>query len=1339
MAEKKRRGQNTLNTAEHDGLDATGQTPTHVVGIGASAGGLEALERMFQVMPADTGMAFVVVQHLSPDFKSLMDELLARWTDMPIHAVEDQMPMAANEIFLMPPKTEMIISDGRFLLTPRESGDELHLPIDKLFRSLAHEAADKAIAVVLSGTGSDGSRGIRDIHEGSGLVIAQSDDTAKFDGMPKSAVETGVVDEVLAPQDIASRLLVHINHPRQVEQVVDDESEMSPIFRLLRDKYRIDFSYYKPSTVTRRTQRRLQMSRTLGLQDYVEQLRDDPEELDALYRDLLVGVTSFFRDPGAFQMLEHDVLPELLEKTEENGEFRVWVAGCATGEEAYSLAILINEQIRRSGRPITAKVFATDVHSKVLEFAAHGVYDEQAVAAVTNERLKEYFSRTDDGFRVSPELRNMVVFAPHNVIRDAPFTRMDLISCRNLLIYLVPNAQTKALSLFHFGLKTGGVLFLGSSESPGDLSGEFEAIDQHWNVYRKRRDVKLPADLRLPLSPGLSSGAASLAHARRHQGSPLGDVFERLLEETLPPSVLVNEHLEIVHTFGDASRFLRLRKGAASLQLSDMLVEKLRTAVAAAIHRSSREKQTVTFSHVETRSGEASETINLTVTPLPVTRRMGQHTLIQFEQADVALPPPRPTASSLSDATMDHVEALESELQYTKENLQATVEELETSNEELQATNEELLASNEELQSTNEELHSVNEELYTVNAEYQKKIEEQTELTQDLNNLLSSTDVHTMFLDNELRIRKFTPKISEVFHLIDTDVGRPIQGFVHTLQGNTPIELPAKLNAVLQSGESHDEEVRNADGRYFLMRLLPYQSETELTGVVLTLIDVTILKEAETRFSNAIEVSPNGMLMVDAESRITLVNSKINAMFGYSEDELVGQPFETLLPKDERWGSEESTGKYFLQPHVIQQMGPDSFVWGKRKDGSRLPLVVRVNPIQTPRGAQAIASLVDVSDHQRMEESLRQQVHQRDRFLATLSHELRNPMGAILTAASVLRTAADELPGLHQPCAVIRRQASQIATLLDDLLDVSRVTQGKINLRTKAIDLVDVCNESIEAVHPLVEQHGHKLVFDAPEVAVWVEADRVRMVQVVENLLTNAIKYTPDGGNLKLSVRPDDEQAKISVRDDGCGMSSELLGTVFDMFVQSDQTLDRSEGGMGVGLTLVRSLVELHSGTIDAFSDGPGKGSHFVVRLPLTAKRPQGGESASVKSRTTQEYRLILVEDNDDTRDMMEELLTKSGYNLLAAADNGARGFDLIKQHQPDVALLDIGLPELDGYQVARKVRRELGGDIHLIAITGYGRDEDHESVLEAGFNQHLVKPVSMKQLAAALDNMTTT
>jgi two-component system CheB/CheR fusion protein len=1303
--------------------------PSYVVGIGASAGGLEALERLFQEMPCDTGMAFVVVQHLSPDFKSLMDELLARWTRMPIHTVTDGMAVKANEIYLMPPNTEMIISDGKLLLTARDRSDELRLPIDQFFRSLARDCGRQAVAVVLSGTGSDGSRGICDVHESGGLVLAQSYETAKFDGMPKSAMETGFVDAALSPAEIRDELLRHVNHPRAATQPAGDGDEMTPVLRLLREVYGIDFSLYKPSTVLRRTERRLQLGRVDNLQQYADQLRENREELDALYRDLLIGVTSFFRDAAAFQLLEDRVLPELLERVSEGNDFRAWVAGCATGEEAYSLAILIHEQIQRSGKQIDAKIFATDVHARSLEFAAAGEYSEDAVASVTAQRLKEYFVRTHSGYRVSPELRNMVVFAPHNIIKDAHFTRLDLIACRNLLIYLIPPAQKKALCLFHFGLRTGGLLFLGPSESPGDLTSEFETIDQHWKIFKKQRDVKLLADLRLPLSGGATHPITSrgVLTPRRTEAEP-ASLFEELLHSELPPSILVNEQLEIVHTFGDANRYLRLQKGMPSLGLLQMLSNELRTAVAAAIHRATREKKKIAFRSVRALTGEGETSVDITATPFPATRQFAFHTLITFGAAESA-PAASSTDLNLSETTRDHIEALETELRFTKENLQAAIEELETSNEELQATNEELLASNEELQSTNEELHSVNEELYTVNAEYQKKIHELTELSHDMDNLLMSTDVHTIFLDENLCIRKFTPRMAQVFNLIATDIGRKIDGFVHTIECE---DLLGKLASVLETGSLIEEEASSSQGDYYLMRILPYRSDTDLSGVVLTLIDITVLKATESKFVNAVEVSPNGMLIVDSDGLITMSNSEVERMFGYSPGGLIGRSLESLMPASERVHHQDLRHKYFGNPYIIRRMSGNSYVWGERKDGKRIPLDVRVNPIRTPLGVQAIASVVDVSDHHKLESSLRKQVNQRDRFLATLSHELRNPMAAILSAASLLDQLGQDAPGIVNASGVIRRQASQMATLLDDLLDVSRVTQGKIKLRLEPVELATVIREGIEAVGQLVASHKHHLRFDAPQKEIWVNADRVRLLQVVENLLTNATKYTPDGGDISLSLQRQDSTAVIKVRDNGCGMTKPLLDSIFDMFVQSDQTLDRSEGGMGVGLTLVRSLVELHQGTVVAHSDGPGKGSEFTVELPITDARPLK-RIQRPSERQPSELRIVLVEDNDDAREMLESLLVRSGYRVVATASDGRVGLDRIIEHQPDACVLDIGLPGLDGYQIARQVRERLGASIRLIALTGYGQASDQEAVLEAGFNEHLVKPVGLKDLNAAL------
>lgn len=1304
--------------------------PTHVVGVGASAGGLEALERLFRKMPADSGMAFVVVQHLSPDFKSLMSELLARWTEIPIHAATNDQVLEANRIYLMPPKTEMIVSDGRLLLSTGERTDELRLPIDQFFRSLARDCGPHAIAIVLSGTGSDGARGIRDIHDCGGWVIAQSEQTAKFGGMPKSAVETGVVDITLAPEEMPLALVRHAKALPVIAVPQEDGDGMSPIFRLLRENYSIDFSYYKPATVMRRTERRLQLQGISQLGAYVDRLKDDREELDALYRDLLIGVTSFFRDQDGYQSIAKYAIPDLLNKLPAGEELRVWVAGCATGEEAYSLAILIDEQVRRLGKQVSIKVFATDAHQKSLETAAAGNYTAQSVETVSQERLKEYFVKTDDGYRVSNELRNMVVFARHNITKDAPFTRLHLISCRNLLIYLLPEAQKKAINLFHFGLKTGGVLWLGPSESTGDIGGEFETLDSHWRVYRKRRDVRLPPDFRMPLTSTSQTRGLTDRRAVTRENQLL-DSLVQVLDDTVSAAVLVNEQLDIEHTFGEASRFLHIYRGAPTLNLIDMLSQELRTAVSAAVHRATREKQPIVFSGIQVRTADGSGQVDVHVHPLVSTRRSEMHLFIRFEDSKRSSAIAAATTSvDIGEATREHMESIEAELRYTKENLQATIEELETSNEELQATNEELLASNEELQSTNEELHSVNEELYTVNAEYQKKIDELTELTRDIDNLLLSTDVHTIFLDRQLRIRKFTPRMAQVFNLIESDVGRNIHGFFHTIQSSDLLE---KLDQVLTTGSIVEEEVRTSSGGYYLMRILPYVGDTQTEGVVLTLIDIAKVKDAEERFSNAVSVSPNGILMIDQSGSITMMNAEIERIFGYSETELIGQPIETLVGAADGERHRGLRSDFFRNPRLIRRMGSQSYVWGLHRNGSRIPLDIRVNPIETPTGPQAIASIVDFSEHQKLEATLREQVVQRDRFLATLSHELRNPIAAILTSASLLRRIAGSQEDVEQPTAVIQRQTSHMATLLDDLLDVARVTQGKIQLRLKPIDLIDVCREAIDSVMVGAKRRSQTIHADLALQPIFIHADRVRILQIIENLLTNAIKYTKDYGEITVTAQQQDRKAIVQVRDNGCGMSAELLGTIFDMFVQSDETLDRSAGGMGVGLTLVKSLVQLHQGTIDATSSGQGQGSTFTVCLPTTDLRPTEVLPA-ITTLNKADIRLVLVEDIEDSRIMFGRLLQLEGYQVVETARDGAEGYEVIRRLRPHVALLDIGLPKIDGYELARRLRSELGDSIYLIALTGYGRGEDHEAVLEAGFNDHLVKPVNIESLNATLE-----
>jgi two-component system CheB/CheR fusion protein len=658
-----------------------------IAGIGASAGGLEALERFFKAMPADTGIAFVVVQHLSPDFKSVMDELLARHTRMPIHRVQDGMKVTPNRVYLIPPRKEMIIAGGRLLLTDKDPAQDLSLPIDRFFRSLAHDTGRAAIAIVLSGTGSDGSRGVRDVHEVGGLVIAQSTETAKFDGMPKSAVETGAVDLVLSPEEMPAAIVESVRRtmlgirdgsPAPKESFVG----VDRIFQMLRDEYGIDFSHYKPNTVARRIERRLSLNHATDLDEYVTRLEHDREELNQLYRDLLIGVTRFFRDREAFERLEREVIPELLTRRRPEDEIRVWVAATATGEEAYSIAILLHERMELLGRPLNVKIFATDVHGASLETAAAAIYPEEALGEVRPSRLDRYFTKKPDGFAVCADVRKMIVFARHNVIRDAPFTKLDLISCRNLLIYFQPVAQKKAISLFHFGLRVGGTLFLGSSESPGELSSEFDTIDEHWKIYRKRRDKRLPAEMRMPRS--------SAPFARPTGAPPAGvdatllGAYDRLLQDFAPPGILITDRRELVHSFGGAGRYLAYRDGRPSNDVLDLVDGDLRIALAGSLQRASKDLPTVV--HAATRIARPDGDVSLRMTVKPILNRQSNvtHFFVSFEDLGAVPTIERPaTEIDVGEASKERLTSLETELRQTRENLQATIEELETSNEEL--------------------------------------------------------------------------------------------------------------------------------------------------------------------------------------------------------------------------------------------------------------------------------------------------------------------------------------------------------------------------------------------------------------------------------------------------------------------------------------------------------------------------------------------------------------------------------------------------------------------------------------------------------------------------------
>ncbi len=1313
--------------------------PRFIVGVGASAGGLEALEQLFAEMPVDTGMAFVVVQHLSPDFKSLMDELLGRRTRLPVLLVEDGMPVERDRVYLIPPKKEMIVSGGRLLLSDKGSSPELTLPIDIFFRSLAEDAGARAIGVVLSGGGSDGSRGIRDIHEAGGLVICQDEESAAFDGMPRSARDTGVVDYVAAPAEITKLLVQHVESSGARSE--DPTGTAVPVrgvtsvFRLLEREYGIDFSSYKPTTVTRRVDRRIQLAGVKNVEDYADLLSTDRSELDAMYRDLLIGVTRFFRDDEAFDQLERHILPDLLQRTSTNDELRIWVPGCATGEEPYSIAILVLEALEKRGERRRVKIFATDVHSDSLEFAARGLYSGESIGRVSAARLERHFDKHGESYQVSSELRQLLVFARHNVMRDAPFTRVDLVSCRNLLIYLQPVAQRRVLGLFHFALKRQGILFLGPSENASALADDFESVDAHWRIYRKERDLRPGQDTRIPTprSPELRAvpGMGTLGGTSYSLSQTIG-IYDALLDEHMPPSLLVNERRELVHAFGGAGKFIKMKDGRPSLDVLDMVDPDLKVALAGALQRAAKDGKSVVFRGLKLVIDGEERTWKLTVRPVSGKRMHLTHVLVTIEPTEQAVVvPPAPHELEMAEVSRNQLSALDAELRYTKESLQATIEELETSNEELQSTNEEMLAANEELQSTNEELQSVNEELYTVNGEYQKKIGQLTELTNDMDNLLQSTDVGTVFLDRELCIRKFTPRVAEVFNLLPQDVGRPIAGFSNTLRHPG---LADDLRTVLRTSEAIEREVCDAQGDWFFLRILPYRASNVVDGVVLTLIDIHTLKAAEDALfrerhllDSLMESVPDAIYFVDAKRQFIRLNRAMARRLGLSNPaDAVGKKASEFLPEAMAKSLEEADAQVLAgeaQRYRLEQIGHAGF-WYM---ATRQPLRDGAGNIVGMFGISR-----DVTEQKQAEDEIRDSITRRDQFLAMLSHELRNPLSAIVAAARLL--ADDCADGPRREVDVIERQSRHMAKLLDDLLEASRVTQNKIALDRHVLDMRRIVEDAAEAVRDTFKAREIQLDVSVPQSPLLVDGDPVRLQQVLANLLANSAKFTGAGGKASLRATSEGNYVVVEVRDDGVGIDPKLLGSIFDMFVQGDAPLFRPDAGMGLGLALVRALVDMHGGHVVAHSNGAGRGSTFTVRLPhALATAPSATPPVRTRIRWKSGKRIAVIDDNVDSCTMLQALLSRAGYEVHCAHD-GPAGIALVDRVAPDVALIDIGLPGTDGYEVARRLRAvDKNRSLYMVALTGYGRPVDRASALEAGFDEHVTKPLHPDELSGLL------
>ncbi|MEG4853751.1 CheR family methyltransferase [Microcoleus sp. B5-D4] len=1392
--------ENTLESIAPAALDCEQLTETDapfpIVGIAASAGGLAAFTGLLSHLPTDTGMAFVLIQHLEPNHKSLLSEILARTTQMPVNEVKDGVAVEPNQVYVIPPNTKMVLCKGVLQLSPREKIYGKYMPGDAFFTSLAIDRGHKAIAVVLSGGDGDGSLGLKAIKAAGGMTFAQCQDTAKVDSMPNTAVATGNVDFILPPEKIAEELGNYSRSPlltgplplTKVEESPEQGDALTTIFALLKSSTGVDFSHYKPTTISRRIQRRMVLYKLESLNDYAQHLRHNSAEVTALYEEILIHVTSFFRDPEAFEKLKELVFPTITQNKSAETPIRIWVAGCSTGEEVYSIAICLLEFLSDQVIQPPIQIFATDIGEQAIGKARSGVYSENQMVDVSLERRTRFFIAEARGsYRISKAVRELCVFARQDLGSDPPFSNIDLVSCRNVLIYLGESLQKKVMPIFHYSLKPTGFLLLGTSESTGEFSYLFTSVDKKSKIYAK----KLTAT-----RPNFSFTPSSYPVAKARERQEVKDNFtnsldlqqetdQLILNRYAPASVVVNEQMKILQVRGDIDPYLRVVAGTPDLNLLAMARAGLLVELRTAIYQAQTQNVTIRKERVLLESGGRSSIVNFEVIPFRPQAVEGRYFLVVFEEASpTVLNLSTLTSESLDQADLyreiellrQQVAAANQEKTAAQAQLQAVIQDQESLNQDLKVANEEILSSNEELQSTNEELETAkeeiqatNEELTTTNDELRSRNIEQSLVNNDLINLLSSINIPILMLTNDLQIRRFTPTAQQIFSVIPTDVGRPFSDIRSTL--NVP-DLEQMILEVIDTLQTKEQEVQTLSGYWYNLRIRPYRTtENQIDGVVMVLLDIDALKrsartleEARNYAETIVETVQTPLVVLDADFRVNKANRSFYEMFQVSPSETAKSSLFEL--GNGQWNIPQV--RWILEDILVSDVQLENFELDHLFDniGSKTMLLNACKLEREDRALMILLSIEDITERKQLE-TVRSQLllqeqfarHQaetanrsKDEFLANLSHELRNPLTPILGWAQILRSGKLKEAAVTKALEVIERSARAQSQLIEDILDISRITSGKLQLCICPIDLRLVVQAALEGVQLSAEAKNIQIVSQL--ISTTVLGDINRLQQVVWNLLSNSIKFTPAGGRVEIRLSTIDNHAQLRVSDTGKGIGAQFLPYIFDRFHQGDSSSVKTNQGLGLGLSIVRHLVELHGGTVQAESPGEEQGTTMTVRLPLRSLPPELTSAIDLKSTalvgplnasservpSLEGLHILAVDDQIDTRDFLQFVLEGYGAEVLAVAS--ARSAIAALTENPgryDVLISDIGMPEEDGYFLIREVRAlaaAAGGEIPAAALTAYAGDKERERAIEAGFQRHMVKPIQPVVLALMVANL---
>lgn len=1094
-----------------------------IVGIGASAGGLNAFKTFFAHMPPDSGMAFVLVQHLDPHHKSMLVELLGRHTAMTVGEADDRVRVVANRVLVIPPDATLTIKDGVLRVTKPAPPREHRRPIDTFFSSLAEDQGERAVCIVLSGTGSDGTLGLRTIKEHGGLTMAQAEfDSTAMSGMPLSAAATGLVDHILPVESMPATLVEYQQHLIKVAGRKDadgnrrDTAEyLSAISALLRAGTGHDFSQYKQGTLIRRIQRRMQVLRIDTVPVFIERLRKEPHQVDLLFHEFLIGVTQFFRDPRAFEALQATAVPRLLENKGADDQVRIWVPGCATGEEVYSIAILLREAMERQGAALKVQIFGTDIDAAAVAIARAARY-RKTMAGVSPERVERWFGEDGDEYCPVKVIRDMCVFSMHSVVKDPPFSKLDLISCRNLLIYLEADLQDRVMRTFHYALRPGGYLCLGQSEGITRNAKLFAAVDKKHRIFQRRETAAamLPDfPLAAPAVPTPPGPAATRTGPRVQDRIDNG--VRRVMEKHSPAYVVIDKHHEILRfSGGEVGCYLEPSPGTASLSLFGIVRKALRPAVRAAVQKACAAKEPVTTENIAIKIDGKSRSVKLIVEPIPEGGAEAGLCVVAFQEVPVVT---RGDAKAPAATPHSDQQALEQELHTTKAQLQAAIDELETANEEMKSANEEYQSVNEELQSSNEELEtakeemqSVNEELQTINAEMISKNELLTRLNSDLKNLLDSTQIATVFLDDKLRIRTFTPGLTDLFHVRDSDRGRPLTEIVARVNY---ADLRRDVAKVLRTLSVVEHEVRLADDdATFIMRIRPYRTvDNVIDGVVITFVDITDRRrheEARARLAAIIDSSQDAVIGHAFDGLITNWNAGAGRIFGFTADEAIGKPLSILLPENQ---ADEV-------PQVLEKLKRgervEHFEINRiRKDGMQIDVSLTISPIKNASGKMIAASTIarEFTERKLAEDH-------KSLLIAELDHRVRNTL-MIVTSLIAQTVKTTESPEAFADSIEGRIQAlSRVHGLLTqsnwDRADLRDVVLG---------ELVPYCAENKE-----------NITVGGKENVVLTQKATLTLAMALHELATNAAKYgalsTLKGRvEVKWSVANTREEPRLSI------------------------------------------------------------------------------------------------------------------------------------------------------------------------------------------------------------------